>query len=78
MPAECLPPPGTPDGTVCVLVGHNDILDLGEVRMIARWHVRPWWRGGSYYEIPGLSDCIAPWRLRGWRFHSIAEPPADE
>lgn len=73
-PRDCRPPEGTPDGTVCWLEGQHDVLDL-PVKVPASWHIRPWWRGGSYWKFPGINQFFAPWRMKSWRFHSIAEPP---
>lgn len=73
-PRDCRPPENTPDGTVCWLSGHHDVLDL-PVQVLATWHIRSWWRGGNYWTFPSINQYFAPWRLREWRFHSIAEPP---
>jgi hypothetical protein len=73
-PRDCRPPEDTPDGTVCFLDGHHDVLDL-PIRLLATWHTRPWWRGGSYWTLPHIIQFFAPRRMRGYRFHSIAEPP---
>jgi hypothetical protein len=62
-PRDCRPPEDTPD-----------VLDL-PIRLLATWHTRPWWRGGSYWTLPHIIQFFAPRRMRGYRFHSIAEPP---
>lgn len=77
MTAECRPPPGTPDGTVCWLL----MPEHGGLPVTYHAHL---WRqkypsGLDWWERFG-SD--APWSPRqmarwGYRFHSIAEPPAD-
>lgn len=78
-PRDCRPPEGTPDGTVCWLeIDEEEPCDLGPIRETAVWRVRPWWRGGCYFEsntvyVRKLS--VRYMTRRGWRFHSIAEPP---
>jgi hypothetical protein len=70
---ECRPPEGTPDGTVCVLQYGFSGVDY-----------TPIWVTGTYHwphpTIVGTVVAYMPEELAaaGWRFHSIAEPPADE
>lgn len=63
--AECRPPPGTPDGTVCVLKRRAD-----------EWFTE--WRGMRWFDANDTPHDPASLAIHGWRFHSIAEPPADE
>lgn len=71
MTAECRPPPGTPDGTVCVLIS-----ECGRYQQEMSWGSvgRYWYRQGS--SVPPL----LAWDLHrhGWRFHSIATPTEGE
>jgi hypothetical protein len=67
---ECKPPPGTPDGTVCVLQWGVTGIDS-----------RPLWVAGAYHWLhPTVHGAVAAYTpeelaAHGWRFHSIAEPP---
>lgn len=65
-PHECRPPEGTPDGTVCWLV--HDHLPKSAVT---------WWSNTEHWVCFPLHASRKPaWMAkRGWRFHSIAEPP---
>ena len=69
---ECRPPEGTPNGTVCVLQYGSSGVDY-----------TPIWVAGAYHwphpTIVGTVVAYMPEELAaaGWRFHSIAEPPAD-
>ena len=71
MTAECRPPDGTPDGTVCFVA-----LAGGEPFVRAIWHGGAWkWphvspQGRSAYWPAELAET-------GWRFHSIAHPPGE-
>jgi hypothetical protein len=68
MIAECRPPPGTPDGTVCWLVRN-----VGSRKRFCAlpWHSFGIWEFGGFVAKP---DACARY---GWRFHSIATPPED-
>lgn len=65
-PRDCRPPDGTPNGTVCWIVQHTG----GGRRMCALpWHAPDLWEfGGFVVRAKAAAE-------RGWRFHSIAEPP---
>ena len=65
MTAECRPPPGTPDKTLCWL-RHAD---LGYLAW--QW-IGPHWYNGTAF--PSSADAYR----YGWRFHSIATPPEGE
>lgn len=75
MTAECRPPEGTPDGTVCVLRAPIDLLSLPpKPTFIKRvWKNETGWhlRDGGHHLSPVYGYIV------GYRFHSIAEPPAD-
>lgn len=66
MTAECRPPKGTPDGTVCWL--HDDVLKqwMALMWMDERWYVPT---------VGGVTPHFMA--TDGFSFHSIAEPPAD-
>jgi hypothetical protein len=76
---ECRPPPGTPDGAVCVLeIDVDENADVGPIRIIAVWRERPWWRGGCYFEnnmTRKKTMSVRRITRLGWRFHSLATPP---
>lgn len=69
MTAECLPPPGTPEGTLCWLYheredGRRD------------WCALPWF--GFLGVWGGIYNAGANRAARfGWKFHSLATPPED-
>lgn len=62
MPNECRPPPGTPNGTVCVLMRDTD-----------EWFMV--WHGIHWFDANDTPYDPASLAIHGWRFHSIAEPP---
>jgi hypothetical protein len=74
MADECRPPVGTPDGTVCVL-RVND----GEAFIAASWCSRDDFGEWETYTWDRRGVIVRDYHMaaRGWRFHSIAEPPAD-
>lgn len=68
MTADCRPPPGTPDGTVCNLQWHD-------------YKEKPWpgldravWRQTGW-KLPGSKKIWPTETLTnyGWRFHSVAD-----
>jgi hypothetical protein len=63
MTDECRPPENTPDGTWCELVRDDE-------RLIAEWTGASWNHGWLRRASPDLIYGL------GWRFHSIAAPPA--
>lgn len=77
MPDECRPPEGTPDGTVCNLIG--GLFSFGQSPLFpCVWRRYPWWRGGWAWMPPhGRRVSAADAAKHGWRFHSIAEVPHD-
>lgn len=66
MTAECRPPEGTQDGTVCWL--YYDRPDGGRDWCALAWHAPDVWAG--IYDTG-----VARAARFGWRFHSIATPP---
>ena len=68
MTSECKPPPGTPDGTVCVL------LDAWGRECLWKWRTK---YGPARWSLMKVTMSMTPARASGFRFHSIAEPPAD-
>lgn len=67
MTAKCKPPPGTPDGAVCWLRSAGGF-----------WEPARWWTEPDGWELMGHSEITPVSYLggMGWRFHSIATPPA--
>ena len=68
MTAECRPPEGTPDGTVCVLV------DAWGREMRWKWRTK---YGPPRWSSLKVTMSMTPTRAFGFRFVRIAEPPAD-
>lgn len=78
MTAECRPPDGTPDGTVCWLTnGKYWVTMEWDGRIDDQWNTTRsspgvwWWRIEGGYNSPFLLS------RRGYRFHSIAQTPED-
>lgn len=62
-----MPPPGTPDGTVCVLrQGAREVTGVWLFNLNP-----PRWRVNERLWFPRVIAAA------GWRFHSIAETPTD-
>lgn len=68
---ECRPPVGTADGTWCLLWS-----DRLKNMIAAMWRFEMWVCHTWVSERPTV---VPPDTMQGlgWRFHSIAEPPAD-
>jgi len=67
MTAECRPPEGTPDGTVCWMTD-----GAGKYECVQ-------WEAGAYIRF-GMATEYTPryFSACGWRFHSIATLPEGE
>ncbi len=76
MTAECRPPPGTPDGTVCWLLmpAHGGLPDTYHAHMWRTTKSLDWWEKFGT-GAPWSPRQLADW---GWRFHSISTPPEGE